>query len=157
VTPLAEGADRIAASVALDRGWTIEALLPFMVPDYETTFSDQGTTVTFRRLLARATQRTELPGSLKRRNQAYLDVGLATLERADVLLAIWDGAPAAGRGGTSEIVTQAVAQRIPVVWVHAAEDLSPRVVTRKQFGPPPRLPRIVKSAQAMTREALRRP
>ena len=37
------------------------------------------------------------------------------LDRIDLLIAIWDGAPAAGPGGTGAIVAEATARAIPVV------------------------------------------
>ena len=38
------------------------------------------------------------------RESAYERAGLAIVERCDVLLALWDGQPSRGRGGTAEIV-----------------------------------------------------
>ncbi len=37
------------------------------------------------------------------------------MDECDVLLAVWDGKPAAGRGGTAEIVAYALKRRVPVV------------------------------------------
>jgi hypothetical protein len=39
------------------------------------------------------------------------------LANIDVLIAIWDGAVAAGIGGTAQIVERAVADGIAVVWI----------------------------------------
>jgi hypothetical protein len=39
------------------------------------------------------------------------------LDRIDVLLALWDGKPARGRGGTAEIVRRAHDLGLPVVWI----------------------------------------
>jgi hypothetical protein len=40
------------------------------------------------------------------------------LEQCDVLLALWDGDPNRGRGGTSRVVADAVARHIPVIHIH---------------------------------------
>jgi hypothetical protein len=39
------------------------------------------------------------------------------LARCDVLVAVWDGQPAADRGGTAAVVAQAQALALPVVVV----------------------------------------
>ena len=55
---------------------------------------------------------------------AYAAVGRTVLRHADVLIAVWDGAPAAGPGGTGEVVEQARAWQLPVVRIdprHAGE------------------------------------
>ena len=42
------------------------------------------------------------------------------MARCDVLLAIWDGEPARGEGGTGQIVAEAIEAGLPVVWVDLA-------------------------------------
>ncbi len=49
--------------------------------------------------------------------QAYLDAGLVLLDRADTLIAVWDGQQARGTGGTGEVVEEARARGIAVVVV----------------------------------------
>ena len=41
------------------------------------------------------------------RTEAYEQAGRYIVEHSDVLLAVWDGLPARGRGGTAEIVAWA--------------------------------------------------
>lgn len=52
----------------------------------------------------------------------YLDAGIAMLDRADRLIAVWDGGPERGRGGTAQIVRQAEQRRLHVyrVWPEGA-------------------------------------
>jgi len=151
VSALAEGADEIVASVGLDMGCGLTAVLPFKPKEYETTFSDTAYSKTFRALLAKAHERVVLPGSIRRTKQAYVAVGLETLIRSDIVLTIWDGAPAQGRGGTPEILQAALARRIPIVWIDAAQDTSARLLLRAAFGPCPRLDRLVRRAPTMTK------
>src|SRR5258708_7819249 len=79
VSPLADGADRIAAKVAIGRGWRLACPLPFRQTAYETDFPE--TVSEFRELLAHAEQdgaRVELDGFYDdegRRNEGYLEVG----------------------------------------------------------------------------------
>ncbi len=53
------------------------------------------------------------------REDAYLDCGMETINGADVLLAIWDGQPARGKGGTADVVEYAKAIGRPVVVIDA--------------------------------------
>ena len=129
ISALAEGADRIFADCALARGMRLGVLLPFASADYETTFSDAKATLHYRRLIARARRVTTLPGSLTDSKAAYEAVGHATVEAADILVAVWDGRPAAGRGGTPEIISHALARARPVILIDAARSRLPRLVS----------------------------
>ncbi|HEV2078733.1 MAG TPA: hypothetical protein VGR19_02385, partial [Allosphingosinicella sp.] len=51
-----------------------------------------------------------------------------TLDQSDLLLAIWDGDSAKGRGGTAQIVSEAVAQRIPVLHIHPSGREAPQLL-----------------------------
>lgn len=128
VSALAEGADRMFATAALAHGFALHALLPFPSAHYETTFGDAATTDGYRELLARAASITELPGSLADSKAAYEAVGRATVDAADILVAVWDGRPAAGRGGTPEIIEYAIRRGTPVIWIDAARSRVPRLI-----------------------------
>jgi hypothetical protein len=125
LSTLAEGSDRLFAEAAVELGCELQALLPFKSADYETTFGDATKTTAYRALLARAAQVTALPGALDNPTAAYEAVGRAMVEASDILIAAWDGEPAAGRGGTPEIIEYAVSRGCPVVWIHVAEDRGP--------------------------------
>jgi hypothetical protein len=49
---------------------------------------------------------------------AYLAAGKHIVDRAGLLVALWNGKPAAGKGGTGDIVAYARSQGRPVVHVH---------------------------------------
>lgn len=111
VSSLAEGADRIVAERVLARpGGRLVALLPLDPVDYIADFADASSVQEFTDLLARADE-TEvirgLPTDDWSREAAYERAGRAVLDRCDVLLALWDGQPARGRGGTAELVADA--------------------------------------------------
>ncbi|MDX2257330.1 MAG: hypothetical protein NW205_00285 [Hyphomicrobiaceae bacterium] len=153
ITALAEGADRLFATSARGLGYAVEAVLPFPSTDYETTFSDAAATPDYRTELSLAHRVTVLPGSLSSAEAAYEAAGLAILEAADVLLAVWDGKPSAGRGGTTDIIGHALAARIPVIWIDAIEDRMPRRLELRDAASPARdlvMP-LARRARPMTR------
>ena len=121
ISPLAEGADRVAARAALRvPGTHLEAPIPFPAEDYERDFGPEGSDSEptesqreFRAFLA-AADSTLVLGT---RDDGYRPVGWYVVDRADILVAIWDGEAPRGLGGTAEIVRRAVDNNVPVVWV----------------------------------------
>ena len=116
LSPLAPGADQIAAEAALDAGYSLSALLPFEGDEYEEDFSAEEL-ASQRDVRERAEGVLELPGERKDALDAYLMAGRATVAHADLMIAVWDGLPARGRGGTGEIVELALRRGKPVLHV----------------------------------------
>jgi len=119
ISPLAEGADRLVAWRAM--GNTDAALvvpLPLDISEYMLDFSRISSKAEFVTLLEQAAQVIELP-PLENREDSYLAAGLYILEHSDVLIAIWDGRPARGPGGTGQIVAKAREMLIPIAWIFA--------------------------------------
>lgn len=122
LSPLAEGADRLVARLALEGGWELVSILPFARRDYERDFLTSDSRREFSRLLAKARTVRELGGVRQGPagpEEAYAAVGAAVVEESDFLLALWDGERARGRGGTGEVVDSAVEHGIPVIWIDA--------------------------------------
>lgn len=134
VSPLAEGADRIVAREALilaaeERAKPEPAVsfqvelycpLPFRRETYRQDFGE-ASRKEFDDLLSGQTA-LELDGSRESqdlRGEAYEAAGRAVLDQSDVLIAVWDGQKPRGRGGTGQIIEEAVRRRLPVVWIHA--------------------------------------
>jgi hypothetical protein len=117
-TSLAEGADRLAAEVALELGYRLCCPLPFAAPEYERDFADPESLAGFRHLLASASLVTSvsLPAGAVR-EAGYTEAGRAVLTGSRALLALWDGQPARGEGGTGQMVAEALAQGLPVIWL----------------------------------------
>jgi hypothetical protein len=124
VSPLAEGADRVVAEEALALGYSLQSPLPFPRHEYERDFSTPESRVIFNTLLGRASEVVELAGSRNDANAAYEAVGRWVLLHSDILIAIWNGKPAAGQGGTGQIVQEALAERIATVWVRPHDPIS---------------------------------
>lgn len=118
LSSLAEGADRIFARTALDAGLPLYVPLPFSPEEYEKDFPDS--VDAFRALCAKAQAVFPVPlapgvttenlrlasgeNSNAWRNWQYAMAGIYLAQRAHVLFALWDGQPAAGLGGTAQIV-----------------------------------------------------
>ncbi|HEY4123394.1 MAG TPA: DUF4231 domain-containing protein [Rhizomicrobium sp.] len=120
ISPLAEGSDRVAAEAALAKGFALECPLPFARDLYEADFQTEASRKAFHSLLARASNVFELEETRGTDdNRAYEAAGLMTLRQCDILIAVWNGKPAVGRGGTAEIVAHAIDSNIPIVWVHS--------------------------------------
>jgi hypothetical protein len=112
VSCLAEGADRLVARRALARPeWSLDVILPLAADDYETDFP--ATADEFRALLGQASSVLNMPPAPSRVD-AYLAAGLRLVSTIDRLVAVWDGEPAEGPGGTAEIVLAARRRALPV-------------------------------------------
>lgn len=114
ICSLAAGADQLAAEAILELGGEVEVVLP--CDRYAHTFNSKALTE-FNRLLSRATAVTVLPYP-EPSESAFLAGGLVVVERSQRILAVWDGLPSRGLGGTADIVMYARALNRPVdvVW-----------------------------------------
>ncbi|MFS8085827.1 MAG: hypothetical protein ACMG6H_09370, partial [Acidobacteriota bacterium] len=119
VSPLADGADQMAAEAGLAKGWRLQTVLPFDRATYIRDFPEDGAADRFLGLLERSDCVLELPGDPDDDAEAYMAAGRATIAHCDVLIAVWDGRPPRGRGGTAEVVHLAVAQGTPVIHIPA--------------------------------------
>jgi len=125
VSPLAEGSDRIVAEAGLALGAELQCPLPFASAEYERDFEAASSRAEFHSLLARASAVLELEGLRSEADAAYERVGRAVIYQSDILIAIWDGEAAAGRGGTAQMVEEAMALKVPIVWLHACREMEP--------------------------------
>lgn len=116
ITSLAEGADTIAAAAAIESDYRVDACLPFERGEFSKDF-DSEARAKFNDALAQCQTVLELPGRRDHELFAYEAAGRMVLDQSDLLIAVWDGNPALGRGGTAEIVAEAVAKHVPVIMV----------------------------------------
>lgn len=132
ISPLAEGADRLVALRALDKhNASLVVPLPLHVSEYLLDFDTPASKAEFLKLLERAEEIIELPivGS---REQCYLAAGMYVIKHCDVLIAVWDGEPSRGTGGTAEIVQEARKRGMPIAWVHTGKQ-DPERITYENF------------------------
>lgn len=114
---LAEGADRLVARRACDLlAASLIAVLPLPRADYMADFLEDHAKAEFLDLVALASDVVELPDA-PTRTAAYEAAGRYILDHSDLLIAVWDGQPPRGQGGTGQIVAEAQQRRIPVVWI----------------------------------------
>lgn len=116
-TPLATGADQIAAICARSSGYSVRALLPFEPVEYRKDFALGEELDTFEQALAAADEIVALPGHRTDLEAAYVLVGEKLVEVADIMIAIWDGEVARGPGGTAHVVELAMQSSVPVIHI----------------------------------------
>ncbi|MEO7039851.1 MAG: hypothetical protein ABI446_10450 [Gemmatimonadaceae bacterium] len=113
LSALAEGADRLVARFALGEGIGLIVVLPMRQENYEVDFPDAKSRDEFRALLRdprveRVIVAPRLDPSADEsgpgRDHQYLLAGLFVARNSDVLIALWDGKPTRGVGGSAQIV-----------------------------------------------------
>jgi hypothetical protein len=112
VCSLAPGADQLFARVLLDRHLALRVVVPSR--GYERSFAEPGDVNRYRQLRDRATTVEVLPFAHPGED-AYLAAGQRVVQLSDVLLAVWDGLPARGPGGTADVVDEARRRGVDVV------------------------------------------
>ncbi len=115
ISPLAKGADRmVARSILKLPNSRLKVLLPFALDEYRKDFAEPADRVEFEELFKEAAH--EQTGSQEKseefnpdqRNAKYLLVGKKVVDACEILIAVWDGKPAKGEGGTADIVGYAL-------------------------------------------------
>lgn len=114
VTSLAEGADQLFARLVLEQGGRLHVVVPCY--DYEKSFGTSDAVGRFKTLLARAAEIDTLPYTAPS-DDAYLAAGQSVVDQSEMLVAVWDGQPAAGKGGTADVVAYARSKNLPVLVV----------------------------------------
>ena len=111
ISALAAGADTIFAQEANKLGIAVRYVLPFALEDYKKDFQPNEL-IALERLLSKNNQQYEIiaplaDSSKATRNEAYLAVGKRLVDECDILIAVWDGQDAQGKGGTGDVVAYA--------------------------------------------------
>ena len=119
ICSLAAGADQLFAGQVLAAHGRLHAVIP--AQDYATTMSGPDL-ARYHELLSSADEVTVL-GFATADETSYSAAGEWIVERAELLLAVWDGLPARGRGGTGDVVAHAHQIGVPVriVWPPGAQ------------------------------------
>lgn len=152
---LAVGADQLAARIALDQGFTHRAILPLGVRAYRMDFEGADAHA-FDELLGLSDHVWRVPANRDSREHCYALAGEATVAQSDVLLAVWDGEAARGRGGTAEVVDYAIRRGVPVLHLDAGGELPARALWSALGGLSPQgLDRRNAPARPLTEATLR--
>jgi hypothetical protein len=115
LTPLAEGADRLAAWAALECGISFICPLPMPVDEYRNDFITPASLKEFNVLLGQSeawfeiplqegTHREDLTKNKSKRDEQYYQIGFYVARYSQLLIALWDGVEQVKRGGTAHIV-----------------------------------------------------
>jgi hypothetical protein len=118
LSALAEGSDQLVVQRVLARP-SAKLIVPLPLPEeeYMTDFLLPGSRQEFRRLLACADEIVRLPPA-PTRPAAYEQSGQYVVDHCDIIIALWDGQPARGRGGTGAVVSNARQLRLPIAWIY---------------------------------------
>lgn len=116
VCSLAAGADQIFAQAILDADGVLHVVIP--CERYGETF-DLGDLLTYHRLLS-AAEEVETLAHPDPTEKAFLDAGHRVADSCDVLIAVWDGHPTRGLGGTGEVVgyAESAGRKVVIIWPH---------------------------------------
>lgn len=117
ISSLAIGADQLFASIVLQRGGQLHVVLPF--PEYERTFDPQDVD-TYWRTLSKASS-VEILQTDGTDEDKYLAAGKRIVELADLMIAIWDGKVAKGKGGTADIVAHAIQRGTQLIHINPVD------------------------------------
>lgn len=115
---LADGADVVFAEAVVATGAPLEAIVP--ATGYREALPDEHHPV-YDRLLGQAVLVHALPHE-ESDPRAHMAAGRLLVERCDQLVAVWDGEPARGPGGTADVVAYAhrVDRPVTVLWPEGA-------------------------------------
>ena len=111
---IADGADALFAQAILDHGGKLHVIVP--ARKYRDGLPKEHHP-TYDALIAKAAEVIQLD-HVESDSNAHMDASLRMLADADELLAVWDGQPARGHGGTADVVDAARGRGMPVtiVW-----------------------------------------
>jgi hypothetical protein len=109
----AAGADLLVAQAARAAGSEIACVLPFALQEYLRDFSPPDAAAA-QAIIAGAKTRFVLPGE-RGEPRSYERANEVILANIDLLIALWDGKRATGRGGTGDVVQSAISRGIPVI------------------------------------------
>jgi hypothetical protein len=121
VTMLGPGADQMFARVVLELGGILHVVQPTVGMQYRDGFEDEAARRGYDELYGQASH-VQVLEHTESTEQAHMDGGRAVVDHSDVLLAVWDGQPARGLGGTADVVAYARERGVPVdvVWPEGA-------------------------------------
>jgi hypothetical protein len=118
LSSVAVGSDQLFVEQILALGLSWHAILPLPRAQFKEDFTPADWEKA-EEFLRRA-DHSRVVGENATREDGYLDCGMETVNDADVLIALWDGMPARGRGGTGEVVAYATALGKPVLIIDPA-------------------------------------
>ncbi|GAC1388252.1 MAG: hypothetical protein NVSMB33_17860 [Ktedonobacteraceae bacterium] len=117
---LAEGSDTLFAEAALELGIPLEGVIAY--EGFADDFEPGPARERYYCLLKRCQTVHQLPFH-ERSNDAYTAEGQWLVNYSDLLVAAWNGEPAAGQGGTGDVVSYAMREGRSVIQINTTERL----------------------------------
>ena len=114
-------ADQLFARLVLELGGALHVVQPTKGSQYRDGFEDPEAQAGYDELYARA-RHVEALEHTESTEEAHMDAGKVVVDRSSVLLAVWDGQPSRGLGGTADVVAYARQRGVPVtvIWPEGA-------------------------------------
>jgi len=130
-TALAEGSDQLVAKIANDIDEIkLVVPLPFPVEQYLTQFETEDGKKDFIQLLKSASEVINLPVQPDPQS-AYTSLGDYLVNACDTVVALWNGENNLKKGGTAEVVLNAIDLGKPVYWIYCDNPRDVNVLTQK--------------------------
>src|SRR5579862_1475972 len=117
VTSAASGGDLLFAETCIELNLPIRVFLPFPKELFREDFDDPAwarAECVFGKALS-----VEVTGAGEKLPERYYECGIKTVQQSQLLVALWDGEPSQGLGGTADMVHFAKEQGRPVIWIHS--------------------------------------
>ncbi|MDO9304429.1 MAG: hypothetical protein Q7T77_03820 [Sulfuricurvum sp.] len=130
LSPLAEGSDRMFVDTAFQIGeekiQKLRVMMPFeknvYLKDFETAKSKEEFLVMTPEEGSKQYRGVDVEiltvPCQEIKEDAYLKSGQWTAKNSDILIVIWDGKPANGKGGTAEIIEYAKQEEKKIIWIN---------------------------------------
>lgn len=118
VTSAAAGGDLLFAETCIELNLPIRVFLPLPKEQFRDDFDEPSwarAECVFQKALS-----VEVTGAGEKLTERYYECGIETVQESQLLIALWDGKPSQGLGGTADMVHFAKEQGLPVIWIHSA-------------------------------------
>lgn len=117
ISSVAAGGDLLFAESCVQLALPLCVLLPLPVEELRKDF-DEISWARAEQVLRKAAA-VEVTGGNQSRAECYYECGIETVQQSRLLLALWDGGPSQGLGGTEDVVSFARGLGRLVVWLHS--------------------------------------
>lgn len=117
VTSVAAGGDLLFAETCIELGVPLRVFLPLPKDQFREDF-DESDWRRAEEILGKALS-VEVTGTGEDLPERYYECGIETVQQSRVLIALWDGGPSQGLGGTADVVRFAKEMGRPLVWIRS--------------------------------------
>jgi hypothetical protein len=118
LSSIARGSDQLFVQEARAIGMSWHAILPLPPAEFANDFTPAEWSAA--EVTLATADHVKVINEYGDRKDAYLDCGIETVNGSEVLIAVWDGDVARGKGGTGDVVQYAISTGKPVMIIDAA-------------------------------------